>query len=369
MKNKLLYISIATLMMACGAPDKKAELDKLKKQKSEIETKITSLEEALAKADTTTKKEKTTEVVAMALVPQTFKTYIEIQGRIDADENVALSSEMPGTVTKINVKVGEQVTKGQVLAETDARALQQQIQDLQTNLDLAKQVYDRQKNLWDQKIGTEIQYLQAKTTKESLENKMGSMQEQIRMSKIISPINGTVDMVNIKVGQSVMPGLNAITVINFSNLKVKADVAESYANRVKTGNEVQVLFPDTKDSINAKVSYASRAISSLSRTFNVEVFLDNTKEYHPNMVAKLRINDFQSAAPEVVVPVKYIQRGTTDNYVLVAQDGKAVKKIIKTNREYNGLIEVIDGLKAGDMLITAGYDVLNDGDLITLKNK
>jgi membrane fusion protein (multidrug efflux system) len=369
MKNKLIYISIATLMMACGAPDKKAELEKLKKQKIEVEGKIAVLEEALAKADTTTHKEKSIEVVAAALVPQTFKTYIEIQGRIDADENVALSSEVPGTITKINVKVGDEVTKGQVLAETDARALQQQIQDLQTNLDLAKQVYDRQKNLWDQKIGTEIQYLQAKTTKESLENKMGSMQEQVRMSKIISPINGTVDMVNIKVGQSVMPGLNAITVINFSNLKVKADVAESYANRVKTGNEVQVLFPDTKDSINAKVSYASRAISSLSRTFNVEVNLDNSKEYHPNMVAKLRINDFQSPSPEIVVPVKYIQRGTANNYVLVAENGKATKKIIKTNREYNGLIEVVDGLKAGDMLITAGYDILNDGDLITVKNK
>ena len=276
----------------------------------------------------------------MALTPQIFKTYIEVQGRIDADENVALSTEVPGTVTKINVKVGDEVTKGQVLAETDARATQQQIQDMQTNLDLAKQVYDRQKNLWDQKIGTEIQYLQAKTT---------------------------VDGVNIKVGQSVMPGLSAINVINFSNLKVKADVAESYATRVKTGNEVEVLFPDAKDSITSKVSYASRAISSLSRTFNVEVMLDNTKEYHPNMVAKLRINDYQSPAPEVVVPVKYIQRGTTENYVLVAQNGKAVKKVIKTNREYNGLIEIASGLNAGDLLITAGYDMLNDGDAITVK--
>src|ERR1700749_1148294 len=275
MKNKLIYISIATLMMACGKPDQKTTLEALKKQKSEIETKISKIEEELAKSDTT-KKEKSVEVVAAPLAPQTFKTYIEIQGRIDADENVALSTEMPGTVTKINVKVGDVVSKGQVLAETDARATQQQMQDLQTNLDLAKQVYDRQKNLWDQKIGTEIQYLQAKTTKESLENKIASIQEQIRMSKIISPINGTVDMVNIKVGQSVMPGLNAITVINFSNLKVKADVAESYANRIKTGNEVQILFPDTKDSIDAKVSYASRAISALSRTFNVEVNLDNS---------------------------------------------------------------------------------------------
>ncbi|MEO8760243.1 MAG: efflux RND transporter periplasmic adaptor subunit [Bacteroidia bacterium] len=366
MKNKFLYISMAALMMACGGTDKKAELEKLKKDKSEIDSKISTLEEELAKTDTTNK-EKATEVIAMALTPQTFKTYIEIQGRIDADENVALSSEAPGTITKINVKVGDQVTKGQVLAETDARAYQQQMQDFQTNLNLAKEVYDRQKNLWDQKIGTEVQYLQAKTNKESLENKMGSLQEQIRMSKIISPINGTIDGVNIKVGQSVMPGLNAITVINFSNLKVKADVAESYAARVKTGNEVQVLFPDMHDSIDAKVSYASRSISNLSRTFGVEVNLDNTKEYHPNMVAKLRINDFQSATPEIVVPVKFIQRGTTDNYVLVAQNGKAIKKIIKTNREYNGMIEVTSGLSAGDMLITGGYDALNDGDAITVK--
>lgn len=366
MKNKLLYISMATLMMACGGTDKKAELEKLKSQKSEIESKISTIEEEVAKSDTTNK-EKATEVIAMALTPQTFKTYIEIQGRIDADENVSLSTETPGTITNINVKVGDQVSKGQVLAETDVRAMQQQIKDMQTNLDLAKQVLDRQKNLWDQKIGTEIQYLQAKTNKESLENKMGSLQEQVRMSKIISPINGTVDGVFIKVGQSVMPGLSAITVINFSNLKVKADVAESYANRVKAGNEVLVLFPDMNDSLTSKISYSSRAISNLTRTFGVEVLLDNTKEYHPNMVAKLRINDFQSAAPEIVVPVKYIQRGTTDNYVLVAQNGKAIKKIIKTNREYNGMIEVTSGLTAGDMLITGGYDSLNDGDAITVK--
>src|SRR6202007_3226457 len=131
--------------------------------------------------------------------PQMFKTYIEVQGKVDADENVSLSSEIPGTVTQINVKVGDEVSKGQVLAETDARATQQQMSDLQTNMDLATQVYQKQKNLWDQKIGTEIQYLQTKANKESLEKKMAALQEQVRMSKIISPINGTVDAVNIKI--------------------------------------------------------------------------------------------------------------------------------------------------------------------------
>jgi RND family efflux transporter MFP subunit len=366
MKNSLIIFVMVALISACSSSDKKAELEKLKKQKSDIETKITALEEELAKSDTT-KKEKLIDVVAIPLTPQTFKTYIEVQGRIDADENVALSSEMPGTVTKINVKIGDEVTKGQVLAETDSRVLYQQIADLQTNLDLAKQVYEKQKNLWEQKVGTEIQFLQSKATKESLENKMATMQEQVRMSKIISPINGTVDGVNIKVGQAVAPGLGAITVINFSNLKIKADVAESYASRVKTGNDVQIFFPDMHDSITAKLHYASRAINNLTRTFGVEVLLDNSKEYHPNMVAKLKINDYQSATPKIVVPIKFIQKGTNESFVLVSENGKAVKKIITTSREYNGLSEVAEGLKEGDLLITEGYDLINEGDNINVK--
>lgn len=366
MKNSILLFIMVALISACGGSDKKAELEKLKKQKADIETKITAIEEELAKSDTTAK-EKLVDVMAVPLAPQIFKTYIEVQGRIDADENVSLSTEMPGTVTKINVKIGDEVKKGDVLAETDSRILYQQIADLQTNLDLAKQVYDKQKNLWEQKIGTEIQYLQSKTTKESLENKLATMQEQVRMSKIISPINGTVDGVNIKVGQAVAPGLGAITVINFSNLKIKADVAESYASRVKTGNDVQILFPDMHDSITAKLHYASRAINNLTRTFGVEVLLDNSKEYHPNMVAKLKINDYQSTSPKIVVPIKFIQKGTNENFVFVAENGKVIKKIITATREYNGLSEVTDGLKEGDLLITEGYDLINEGDNVNVK--
>jgi RND family efflux transporter MFP subunit len=366
MKTKFLYIALASLVVAsCGAPDKKAELEKLRTEKAALDSKITTLEEELAKSDTT--KQKLVDVVAMPLALQSFKTYIEVQGRIDADENVSLSTQMPGTITKINVKVGQEVSKGQVLAETDARTTQQQIADMQTNLELATQVYQKQKNLWDQKIGTELQYLQAKTNKESLENKVNTMQEQIRMSKIISPINGTIDAVNIKVGQAVSPGIPAISVINFSNLKVKADVSESYANRIKMGNDVLVLFPDMHDSINAKVNYSSRAINNLTRTFGVEVLLDNKKEYHPNMVAKLRVNDYQSATPKIVVPVKFIQKGTNENFVLIAENGKVIKKIISISHEYNGLAEVSEGLKEGDLLITEGYDLINEGDNVNVK--
>jgi RND family efflux transporter MFP subunit len=365
MKTKILYITLAAVMLACGTPDKKAQLEKLRSQKAELETKISTLEGELAKSDTT--KEKLVDVIAMPLKAQPFKTYIEVQGRIDADENVSLSTEMPGTVTKINVKVGDEVSKGQVLAETDARATQQQIADLNTSLELATQVFQKQKNLWDQKIGTEIQFLQSKNTKESLENKISTMQEQVRMSKIISPINGTIDAVNIKIGQAVAPGISAINVINFSNLKIKADVSETYASRVKIGNEALVLFPDIHDSISSKVNYASRAINNLTRTFGVEVLLDNSKEYHPNMVAKLKINDYQSATPMVTVPVKFIQKGTNENFVLVAENGTVVKKVIKISHEYNGNAEIASGLKEGDLLITEGYDLINEGDKVNVK--
>jgi len=365
MKTTILYITLAAMMVACSTPDKKAELEKLRSQKSELDTKIATLEEELAKSDTT--KEKMADVVAMPLKAQLFKTYIEVQGRIDADENVSLSSEMPGTITRINVKVGDEVRKGQVLAETDARATQQQISDLQTSLDLATQVYQKQKNLWDQKIGTEIQFLQSKNTKESLENKIATMQEQVRMSKIISPIDGTVDAVNIKIGQAVAPGVAAINVINFSNLKVKADVSESYAARVKVGNEALVLFPDAHDSLVSKVHYASRAINALTRTFGVELWLDKSKEYHPNMVAKVKINDYQSATPMVVVPVKFIQKGTNESYVFIAENGKVVKKVITISHEYNGVAEISQGLKEGDLLITEGYDLVNEGDKVNVK--
>jgi len=370
MKNKIIYLSIIALFTACGggSPDKnKEDLEKLKKQKTELETKIAALEEAVEKADTSKKDVKIIEVTTMPVNAQTFKTYIEVQGHIDADENVSLSSEMPGTITKVNVKVGDAVSKGQVLAETDARVYYQQIADLQTSLDLAKQVFEKQKNLWDQKIGTEIQFLQAKNTKESLENKLSTFQETIRMSKIISPISGNVDAVNVKVGQAVAPGVPAINVINFNNLKVKADVAESYAARVKNGNEVQIVFPDMNDSIFSKVNYASRAINALTRTFNVEVLLDNKKEYHPNMVAILKINDYQSPKPQLVVAEKYIQKGATESYIMIAENGKAVRKSVTINHQYNGNAEIISGLTAGDLIITDGYDLVNDGDAINIK--
>lgn len=362
-----VILLLSVFLVSCSAPDPKAELEQLKKQRSELDIKIAELEETIAKTDTTTSTLKATEVAVTPVQTRIFKTYIEVQARVDADQNVFLSSGIPGTVTKINVKVGDKVAHGQVLAETDSRMIQQQISDLQTNYELVKQVYEKQEELWKQKIGTEIQYLQAKSNKESLEKKMATLEEQLRMSKIISPIDGTVDGVNIKIGQTVAPGMNAITVVNFSNLKVKAEVAESYSSRIKTGDEVLIYFPDNNDSIVSKINYASRTIDLLNRTFDIEALLNTSDELHPNMVAKMKINDYISPKPCVVLPVKFIQKSSTGNYVLVAENGKVVKKVITIGREYSGLAEVTGGLNEGEQLIVKGYDLVIDGDAITIQ--
>ena len=364
MKKLLLIPSLTLLLIACGSgEDKKAQLEALKKQEVELKSKIALLEAELSSGSDSLNKG--TAVAVLVLKNEIFKNYIDVQGRVDADENVALSSEMPGTITKINVKPGDEVSVGQVLAETDARAINQQMSDLQVNADLVNQVYEKQKNLWDQKIGTEVQFLQAKTNKESMAKKMNAMQEQLRMTKIISPINGTVDAVDVKIGQMTAPGMPAIRVINYSNLKVKADVSETYASKIKKGNDVIVYFPDVQDSILAKVNFVSRAINNSSRTFTVEVLLDNKKEYHPNMVAKLSINDYQSSQPGIMVPVRTIQKDESNALFVFVIDGKTAKKqLITIGKEYNGKAEVLTGLKDGDTLITLGYDLINDGDSV-----
>ena len=367
MKKIILLTTLAISIAAChSGEDKKAELDKLKKQELELKAKIATLETSLAEG-----KDSIPTGIAVSvteLKAEIFKNYVDIQGRVDADENVSISSEMPGTIVKINVSVGDEVTKGQVLAETDARAINQSIADLQVNTDLVNQIYDKQKNLWEQKIGTEVQFLQAKTNKESMEKKMAALQQQLTMTKIVSPINGTVDAVDVKVGQLAAPGMPSMRVINFANLKVKADVAESYASKIKKGSEVIVRFPDMQDSVLAKVNYVARAINTSTRSFTVEVLLDNKTEYHPNTVARLNINDHQSPAPVIVVPVRTILKDEKNaTYVMLADGGKARKQIITIGKEYNGKAEVTNGLKQGDLLLTAGYDVVNEGDVVIYK--
>lgn len=359
-------LAVSFVLSSCGGKQEES-LSELKAMQAELKTQLSEISNKISKLEGDSGK-KFVLVEATTVTPGIFKTYINVQGRVDADENVSLSSEMPGTITKINVKAGDEVSKGQVLAETDARALQQSISDLQTNADLVNQMYTKQKALWDQKIGTEVQFLQAKTQKESMEKKLMTLQEQVRMTKIISPINGTVDAVDIKLGQLTAPGMPAIRVINFSNLKLKADLAESYASKVHKGDEVLVKFPDSSDTLTSRVIYSSRAINTLNRTFGVEIALDNKKEFHPNQIAILNINDYRSAKPVIAIPLNFVQKDLKGSrYVLVADNKKAAKRQVILGKEYGGKVEILSGLSETDLLITSGYDGLNEGDAIEIK--
>ncbi|HRH67758.1 MAG TPA: efflux RND transporter periplasmic adaptor subunit, partial [Bacteroidia bacterium] len=245
--KKILFSLLILTAVSCSqnsdTDKKRAELDNLKKEQASLREKITRLETELADADTSGLNVKSKIVVVTEMNPVPFNHYIEVQAKVEGEEDVTVSSETMGNITSLNVKAGDKVSKGDILAVVDDRIIRQGIQELQAQLDLVTQIYNKQKNLWDQKIGSEIQFLQAKTNKEALEKRMGSLQEQLDMTRIKSPINGTVDLVNIKVGQTMAPGVPAFRVVNLSSLKVSAEVAESYISKVKRGNDVLIYFP------------------------------------------------------------------------------------------------------------------------------
>lgn len=360
--KRLVYIGIALFMAACNGKsgDKAAQLSALKKEKAALDQQIAALEAEIGVKNAENNQK---EVKVIALQEETFRNYLQIQGKIDADQNVQISPETQGIVTAIYVKPGQTVSKGQVLAQIDDQILRQGIGELQTQLDLANTVFQRQKNLWDQKIGTEIQYLNAKTQRDALLRRMSALKSQADLYKIKSQISGVVDQMDIKVGQAVAPGMPGIRVVNASNLKVKALVAESYAGKVNQGDEVTVILPDVPDTLNARLSFAAKTIDPVSRSFGVEVKLNAVKNLRQNMVAVLKIVDYKKEKA-ITVPVNVIQKSENGDYVFVAEGGKAKKVDIITGKVSENKAEVISGLKAGDRVITTGLSDMNDGDTV-----
>jgi membrane fusion protein (multidrug efflux system) len=364
MKKSLAIIAAISILSACSSnslESKKQALEKLKQQETELKEKIAALETEIGNNGVSTENQKIKQVALTSIELKPFNSYIEIQGKIDAEENISAGPEMPGTVAKIYVKVGENVSKGQVMAELDSRTLQQGLAELKSGLDFAKEMFNKQKNLWDQKIGTEVQYLQAKNQKESLEKKLATLEEQIRMTKIISPIQGVVDAVDIKVGQATAPGAPGIRVVNLNKLKIKAEVAESYSSRVKKGNEALLIFPDLGDTIKTQIDHVAKVINPMTRTFSVEINLQEKDIYRPNMIAVLKIIDYQN--PKAVsIPVNIIQKTEKGNYVFVESAKKAKKINVNVGKIYNGQAEILTGLNPGDKIISTGFQDLNEGE-------
>jgi membrane fusion protein, multidrug efflux system len=378
MNNMKPYYILALLglMLAC-APEKKGndliskkqELADLKKQQGELTTKIKTLEGDVAKLDPKKAEEvRTKDVVVAPVTTTTFKHFVELQGSVDAKNSVQVSPRSGGTVLAVNVIEGSQVKAGQVVARLDDQILRSSVAEIQTQLSLANTVFEKQNNLWKQQIGTEIQYLQAKSSKESLERRLATLNTQLSQSNVTAPISGVVDKVYAKVGMMGAPGVPMFTVVNLSRLKVMAKVADTYAGSVRRGDAIQIRFPDINKTINATISFVSTTVDPLSRTFTIEAPLPSSNDLKPNMVAQVKINDV-NRANAVVIDQNLIQN--TENgqlvYVAVTEGTKKLAKArtVKTGQSYAGQIEVTAGLQAGDQLITKGYQEVVDGQPIS----
>ena len=373
-KYNVILAALVVLIAACTPPktdlEKKIkELAELNAKMDEVKAKAKGLETEIAKLDTAAAgilKNKTVKVEDV--VPSEFDNFIEVQGMIDSDENVMVNTTQPGIITAINVKEGDVVRKGQILATTDASVLNKSIDQLQTNLDLATIAYDKQKRLWDQKIGSEIQYLSAKTQKESLEKQLKTLQSQIDLTVIKSPINGVVDEVKVKIGEMATPGFTGIRVVNLSNIKVVAKVSDNYISKVKKGQSVVVRFPDANYELTAPVTFVSSVIGA-NRSFTVEVKVNNKDgRLKPNMVASLLISD-QKLSNVLVVPSNAIEHTATGNYLMVVAGTKgkytASRRKVEIGVEYNGRTIVTEGLKEGEKIITFGFQDVVDGQPIS----
>lgn len=376
MKTKYLFISLFALA-ACSKPEstgldaKKAELVELKSQQADLTGKIKTLEAELAKLDPNAKKEnaKVKSVSIDTLVTQSFKHFIEVQGAVDAKNNIMVSPRSSGAITYMTIKEGDVVNAGQVIAKIDDSILKESMEEIKNQWSLANTVYEKQKNLWSQQIGTEIQFLQAKNNKEALEKRLKTLETQVAMTNITSPITGVVDKVNAKLGDMAMPGMGIARVVNLSQLKVIASVADSYLGSVRRGDAVVIKFPDLDKEITGRINFVSATVNPLKRTFDIEVPIPNVGGMvKPNQLATVLVND-KTSSNAVVIPQNMVQ--TTDEgdlvYVALSEGNKKIAKArkVKMGVNYNGNVEIISGLQAGDLIITQGYQELADGQEIS----
>jgi membrane fusion protein (multidrug efflux system) len=364
--KKIIYFSGAILLFAaCTSKpkDKAAQLADLKKEQAKVDSQIVKLQTELGKKDSV----KSTDVSTVTVTPGNFTNYVDLQGHIDAQENVIAYPLTSGTITNLYVKAGDRVSKGQVLAQLDNSVQLQSIAQYKAQLAFAQTNYDRQKNLWDQKIGTEIQYLQAKSSLEALQRQVDGLKQAANMYRIVAPISGTVDQMDLKLGQLAGPGATGIRIVNTDNLKVKADVPESYATDINQGDNVKVVIPDANDSLMLKVTFAAKVIDPGSRSFGIEIKLPQSKALRPNMTATIRIADY-SKKNSLSVPLNAIQRSDTSTFVYININGIAKRQPIKIGNTYGGKSEVINGLSKGDQVVTEGASDIEDGDKIRVLN-
>ncbi|MCC5944762.1 MAG: efflux RND transporter periplasmic adaptor subunit [Bernardetiaceae bacterium] len=374
--KSIFALALATLLIGCGSqaeqdntPEgKRKQLTEKQKQLAALQAEITALEAEVGLLNTT-KKIRPIEVLPLA--NDTFKHFIEVQGQVESDKNILVTPEMQGVITNLLVKEGDRVSAGQTLATLDAESVSRNISELRTRLELATTTYEKRKTLWDQNIGSEIEYLQAKNQKESLEKNIEVLNNQLSKGKVIAPISGIIEEVIARKGEMANPAMPMMRLVNIEQVKVTADVSERYLGKIKIGDIVEVILPSLDMNRKEKVSFIGQTVNPDNRTFKVQVMLSNSDgNFKPNAIARVRINDF-SKENAVSVPTHLIQRGTDGNsFVYIAEkqgENYIVKKvIITTGKSYEGKTLVEEGLSGSEMLVFKGYNEVTDGEEVSV---
>lgn len=375
MRNKIVVLAlISGVLFSCGKKENTATIDQLivdknvkelQAKKALIQADLTKIEEALAVLDI--KKEEML-VSVVTVKDTTFNHYLEIQGSVNTKENMLVQPEFSGTLTMLNVKAGQHVTKGQVLGKVDDAGMSQQLESLENQYALAKTSFERQKNLWNQKIGSEIQFLQAQTQMISAQKGVAQMRAQLSKTVIRAPFSGTIDEVFVEKGQVVAPNPQGLMrIVNLGNMFVSTSVPETYIGKLKIGTEVAVFLTSLGKTYQGKVRQIGNFINPNNRSFGIEVSMPNPENLlRPNQVAKLKIIDYVSKNT-LVVPTNVIQEdGEGNKFVFTVANsngktGTAKKVIITVGKSSDNVTEILSGLAANDIIVTEGVNSISEG--------
>ena len=385
--DKMKYLNIITLsavlfLVACGGEEStnqvengklqklKAELVEKKSELKTLEQEIAELQKAIDEIEPP-KEDARTLVTTEKIERKDFARYIEIQATVQSDNTYRVSSEAAGRLLKFDIKEGQYVRKGDLIGVVDMEGVNKQIAELQTALDLATTTYERQKRLWDQNIGSEMQYLQAKNQKERLEKSLETIRFQLTKSKVYATASGEVVMTYVKSGDVISPGMPLIEILNLKRVQVHAEVPENYLSSVKKGQPVTVKFPALNKETKANISLIGQQINPANRTFKVEVDMANSGNLKPNLLAVVLLKDFEQK-DAVVLPSELIQQEVSGkSYVFIKEEDKTgaiARKVYVTIAEtYNGETYISEGLTGEETFIIKGARDLKDGELIEVE--
>jgi membrane fusion protein (multidrug efflux system) len=372
MKTYFAIIGAALFLIGCAAPENR-DLAKLKEQRDSLKTETSRIGAEIMKIDDKiaelSDEFSLPQVTALKVVSSDFDHFFTVQGNIETDLNAQVFPELQGVITAIYVSEGQSVSKGQRLMALDTELIRKNITEVETQYDFAVEVFERQKRLWDQNIGSEIQFLEAETNKTRLENTLSTLQKQVSMGTVNAPFAGTIDGITPKVGEMASPAVPVARIISLNNMYVTADVSENYLSEISLGMSAQVIVPGI-DTVASTINRVGRFINPENRTFEIALDLTQDARFRPNMFASLRINDMHLDSV-TVIPNAMVQQDSKGNEFVYLLNGKGAtyeveKRIVTLGGSYGDDTYISGGLKPGDLIVDKGARRVVSGETVEL---